>query len=146
MRAKKRKQEIVFKKDKATLHVISKRCEDTKHFNDMHCILLKHHQTAVLYSHLRFQHNRYVLCQPQCDPHLSFVNTCCMRAQCGNNAVSHDHCNRGAKVSACFHNTEQINTRVLHILLAYENGDCPAISVPQNGSVAQKALNLLNQA
>ena len=26
------KQEIVFKKDKATLHVISKRCEDTKHF------------------------------------------------------------------------------------------------------------------
>ena len=32
------------------------------------------------------------------------------------------------------------------ILLAYENGDCPAISVPQNGSVAQEALNLLNQA
>ena len=26
---KKNKQEIVFKKDKATLHVISKRCEDT---------------------------------------------------------------------------------------------------------------------
>ena len=25
-------QEIVFKKDKATLHVISKRCEETKHF------------------------------------------------------------------------------------------------------------------
>ena len=25
-------QEIVFKKDKATLHVISKKCEDTKHF------------------------------------------------------------------------------------------------------------------
>ena len=25
-------QEIVFKKDKATLHVISKRCEDTKYF------------------------------------------------------------------------------------------------------------------
>ena len=33
-----------------------------------------------------------------------------------------------------------------HILLAYENGDCPAISVPQNGSVAQEAPNLLNQA
>ena len=32
------------------------------------------------------------------------------------------------------------------ILLAYENGDCPAISVPQNGSVAQEAPNLLNQA
>ena len=31
------------------------------------------------------------------------------------------------------------------ILLAYENGDCPAISVPQNGSYAQKAPNLLNQ-
>ena len=29
---KQHKQEIVFKKDKATLHVISKRCEDTKHF------------------------------------------------------------------------------------------------------------------
>ena len=26
------KQEIVFKKDEATLHVISKRCEDRKHF------------------------------------------------------------------------------------------------------------------
>ena len=26
------KQEIVFKKDKATLHVISKRCEDSKLF------------------------------------------------------------------------------------------------------------------
>ena len=31
------------------------------------------------------------------------------------------------------------------ILLAYENGDCYAISVPQNGSVAQEAPNLLNQ-
>ena len=29
------------------------------------------------------------------------------------------------------------------ILLAYENGDCPAISVPQNGSVAKEAPNLL---
>ena len=26
------KQDIVFKKDKATLHVISKRCKYTKHF------------------------------------------------------------------------------------------------------------------
>ena len=51
----------------------------------------------------------------------------------------------GAKVTACFHNTKH-NTRVLHILLAYENGDCPAISVSQNGSVAQEAPNLLNQA
>ena len=33
----------------------------------------------------------------------------------------------------------------LLILLAYENGDCPAVSVPQNGSYAQKAPNLLNQ-
>ena len=32
------------------------------------------------------------------------------------------------------------------ILLAYENGDFPAISVPQNGSVAQEAPNLHNQA
>ena len=32
------------------------------------------------------------------------------------------------------------------ILLAGENGDCPAISVPQNGSVSQEAPNLLNQA
>ena len=32
------------------------------------------------------------------------------------------------------------------ILLAYENGDCPAISVPQNGRVSQEAPNLLNQA
>ena len=32
------------------------------------------------------------------------------------------------------------------ILLAYENRDCPAISVPQNGSVAQEAPNLLSQA
>ena len=32
------------------------------------------------------------------------------------------------------------------ILLAYENDDCPAISIPQNGSVAQEAPNLLNQA
>ena len=31
------------------------------------------------------------------------------------------------------------------ILLAYENGDCPAFSVPQNGSVAKEAPNLLNQ-
>ena len=30
--AKIEKQEIVFKKDKATLHVISKRCEDSKLF------------------------------------------------------------------------------------------------------------------
>ena len=50
----------------------------------------------------------------------------------------------GAKVTACFHNTEQ--THVFYILLAYENGDCPAVSVPQNGSVAQEALNLHNQA
>ena len=32
------------------------------------------------------------------------------------------------------------------ILLAKKNGDCPAISVPQNGSDAQEAPNLLNQA
>ena len=28
------KQEIVFKKDKATLHVISKRCEDTVNYSN----------------------------------------------------------------------------------------------------------------
>ena len=32
------------------------------------------------------------------------------------------------------------------ILQAYKNGNCPAISVPQNGSGAQEAPNLLNQA
>ena len=30
----KSKQEIVFKKDKATLHVISKRCEDTVNYSE----------------------------------------------------------------------------------------------------------------
>ena len=33
----------------------------------------------------------------------------------------------------------------LLILLAYKNGDCPAISVPQNESDAQEAPNFLYQ-
>ena len=52
---------------------------------------------------------------------------------------------RGAKVRACFHNTEQTHV-FLHILLAYENGDCPAISTSQNGSHVSGAPNLLHQA
>ena len=34
MHVKITKQEIVFKKDKATLHVISKRCEDTVNYSN----------------------------------------------------------------------------------------------------------------
>ena len=32
--SEKNKQDIVFKKDKATLHVISKRCEDTVNYSN----------------------------------------------------------------------------------------------------------------
>ena len=33
----------------------------------------------------------------------------------------------------------------LHILLTYQNGNCPALGISQNGSDVQEAPNLFNQ-